>query len=75
MNNHNNNCDSNLLHIECNRLVKRRSRQKICQEVLNYLELNNETKDNELNNIHNEDVNDLHPFIKFILCFCTKIEK
>ena len=77
MNSHNNNYDSNLLHIECNKLIKRKSKQKICQEVLNYFEIDNKTKNNIKQDFDNikEDFDNINPIIKVILCFCTKIEK
>ena len=67
--------NSEQLHYECNKLLRRKSRIEIAEEISRKLNNDNyKCKSCNCNNILDEK-DDINPFIKFILCLCTKIEK
>ena len=65
------------LHFECYKLLKRNSRKKICQEVLDYFEINGEESPHEIKfdkeSLNDIDLDNKHPIIKIIICFCSGI--
>jgi len=68
--------NSEQLHYECNKLLRRKSRVKIAQEISKKFNNHNyELKNSSYNNNYQDDIDNINPFIKFILCLCTKIEK
>lgn len=72
--------NSEQLHYECNKLLRRKSRIEISEEISRKLN-NNDYKfkscdyDNNVYINRPDEIDDINPFIKFILCLCTKIEK
>ena len=73
--------NSEELHYECNKLLRRKSRIEIAEEISR--KLNNDNykfkscicNNNLYGNNTLDEKDDINLFIKFILCLCTKIEK
>lgn len=72
--------NSEQLHFECNKLLRRKSRIEISREISRKLNNDNYNFKNstfDINEYNNEkdDIDNINPLIKLILCLCTKIEK
>ena len=65
--------NSQELHYECYNLLKRKSRQKISEEVIK--KLNNKDYEFKNSNNYKDSQDDINPFIKLILSICMKINK
>ena len=65
------------LHFECYQLLKRNSRKKICQEVLDYFEIKGEESPHQIKfeekQLEHIDLENKHPIIRIIICFCSGV--